>query len=87
MSNKYIELVEKWLADKDSVTPEELEENKAAAQDAYLEGKPTADRTSINITIYASCAADAAAIDDTDGATHWVERCHELKRYHELTGE
>jgi hypothetical protein len=33
--NKHIKLVEKWLSDKDSVTQEELKQNKKDADAAY----------------------------------------------------
>tara|TARA_R110002020_G_scaffold358757_1_gene571364 strand:+ start:690 stop:1079 length:390 start_codon:yes stop_codon:yes gene_type:complete len=37
--NKHIQLVEKWLDDKDSVTQEELEQNKEDARAAYADAR------------------------------------------------
>ena len=45
--NKHIELVKKWLADKDSVSQEELEANSKAAAD---------------VSDYAANAANAADV-------------------------
>tara|TARA_R100000951_G_scaffold90032_1_gene78163 strand:+ start:11590 stop:11805 length:216 start_codon:yes stop_codon:yes gene_type:complete len=70
--NKYIELVKKWLDDKDSVTVKELRKN---AEDAY---HASASAYAYDVAaVYAYDAAYAAAYD----AAYWV------KRYEELTGE
>ena len=76
--NKHIKLVEKWLNDKDSVTQEELEQNK---KDAYY--ADDAAYYAADAAAYAAFAADAAAddADDADDVAFWVEK------YHKLTGE
>ena len=61
--NKHILLVMKWLNDKDSVSQEELEKNKA-----YV-----AADTEANL-IDAYNAADAATAHAAYGATYWVNK-------------
>ena len=68
--NKHIELVKKWLKDRDSVSLEELEANKAAAYDAY-DAYATAAATAYD-------AAYAAAYDHATHAAYWIERYEEL---------
>ena len=72
--NKYIKLVEKWLNDKNSVTQEELEQNKedAAAAAYYATNADAA---------YAYAAAAYATYADAADAAYWV------KEYYRLTGE
>ena len=41
--NKHIQLVEKWLDDKDSVTIEELEQNRKDADAAYADARAASD--------------------------------------------
>jgi hypothetical protein len=64
MTNKHIEVVKKWLVDKESVSHEELRANAKTA--AYT-------------TAYAaySAAAYAAAALDVDAA-YWVKKYEEL---------
>jgi len=68
--NIHIELVKKWLADPTSVTQQELEDNRAAADYAA------------NAAYYAAAdaayAADYAAADAAE-VKHWVKRYEELK--------
>ena len=70
--NKHIELVKKWLNDKDSVTTEELKANSEAAQALAF----AAQATSV-----AYAAADAAGFAlASDRVSHWVERYEELAK-------
>jgi hypothetical protein len=64
--NKHIELVKKWLADKDSVSLEELEANKKAADAAYGACDAAYDD------------ADVSAYTNADVAEYWVNRYEEL---------
>jgi len=72
--NKHILLVMKWLNDKDSVSQEELKENKHGVHAAYATGG-----YAYACTAYAThaCTAYAAAAY----AEYWV------KEYFEETGE
>ncbi len=65
--NIHIELVKKWLADNDSVSQEELKDNRAAADAAYSAAY-AADAA--YYAAYAAYAADAA---------YWVKRYDKLK--------
>jgi len=84
--NKHILLVMKWLDDKDSVSQEELEENKrisvaaywADAADAYA---ACAAADAAYAADYAACAADYAACAAADYAAYWVNK------YFKETGE
>tara|TARA_R110002020_G_scaffold358757_1_gene571363 strand:+ start:458 stop:688 length:231 start_codon:yes stop_codon:yes gene_type:complete len=75
--NKHIKLVEKWLDDKDSVTQEELEQNKEDARAAYT---ATAAADADAYAAAADAAYYAYYADATD-AEFWV------KNYYILTGE
>ncbi len=71
--NKHIELVKKWLKDKDSVSLEKLEANKEAA-DAYYEAAEA-----VYYAAKAAYAATNAAINAADdAAAYWVKRYEEL---------
>tara|TARA_R110002012_G_scaffold214934_2_gene386041 strand:- start:2055 stop:2282 length:228 start_codon:yes stop_codon:yes gene_type:complete len=72
--NKHIQLVEKWLDDKDSVTQEELEQNKKEAYAAYY-------------AAFAANAAYTAYYADTDAAADTADAAYWVKGYHQLTGE
>ena len=63
--NKHVELVKKWLEDKESVSLEELKANKKGAYAAY-----GAAMAAANPAYYA--AADVAA--------YWVKRYEELTK-------
>tara|TARA_R100000951_G_scaffold90032_1_gene78164 strand:+ start:11807 stop:12022 length:216 start_codon:yes stop_codon:yes gene_type:complete len=65
--NKHIELVKKWLDDKDSVTVKELRENTDAAYATYH----TADES---LAYHAAAEAADAAYQ----AAYWVKRYEEL---------
>ena len=71
--NKHIELVKKWLANPESVTSQELKDNRIAAYAAAY-----ADDS------YLAYAADAAAFAahayaSVSFAAYWVKRYEELK--------
>ena len=63
--NKHIKLVKKWLADKDSVSQQELEDNRNAAYAAAADAADAAD--------YAAYAAYYAADDNADNAAYWTD--------------
>ena len=88
--NKHIEVVKKWLADKDSVSKEELKANAVAAYDAYEAAAYDAtyvayaaayDAVAYDAAYVAYAAYDDAAYDATYDAAYWVGR------YEELTNE
>ena len=70
--NKYIEIVEKWLADNSSVTSEELKANLDAAHAA----------SAVSAAAYATAykASYYAHKNDADCAEKW------LNEYKEVTG-
>jgi len=72
--NKHIELVKKWLADPDSVTQEELDDNRDAANSAYAATVYSATVYSAYAAYAANAAADARSAD----AEYWIERYEEL---------
>lgn len=67
--NVHIELVKKWLADNESVSQQELEDNRDAAYAAWAAW-----------AAYAYYAADAAAYYDAADAAYWVERYEALTK-------
>ena len=71
--NEHIELVKKWLADKESVSQEELQSNLDAAKAAY-----TADAGAA--AAYAACAAIDADYGAADNAAHYVKQYEELTK-------
>jgi len=66
--NIHIELVKKWLADPESVSQQELE-NNADAGAAYAAAYADA-----------AYAANAAANANAAYAAYWVKRCEELEK-------
>lgn len=89
MKNKHIELVKKWLADKDSVSPEELEANSNAADNyAYAARAVSDDDTAEADSAYAAYAAADSAYDAAysyspyaaSDAAEWVKRYEELTK-------
>lgn len=72
--NKHIDLVKKWLADKDSVSLEEL---KANADAAYADAAASYAAGYVT-NVDAAYAADAASYAAHDVAYY-------IKRYEELT--
>ena len=66
--NKHIELVKKWLADPDSVSQQELEDNAKAAEAVY------------EIDRVVDYAAEEAADGNNLEVKFWVNRYDELVR-------
>ena len=82
MQNRHIELVEKWLADNDSVSKEELEANRNAAFTVAATAA-AADNAAIAAAAKAFAAAHAfadfaQANADAADAAYWVAKYHEL---------
>jgi hypothetical protein len=83
--NKHIELVKKWLADKDSVSQQKLEDNASDAHAAYYaaEADANAYRPSVANDAYyaayraASSAAYYAYAADVAYVAYWVKRYEE----------
>ena len=72
--NEHVEVVKKWLADKHSVSHEELRANADAAADAAgAAGAAAAYAADAAYAAYA--AADAA---DAADAAYWVKKYEEL---------
>tara|TARA_R110002020_G_scaffold62705_1_gene167486 strand:- start:3 stop:278 length:276 start_codon:yes stop_codon:yes gene_type:complete len=89
--NKHIELVKKWLDDKESVTKEELEANADAASYAAYAASYAADAAA-HAAYHAAFAADAAfaafaAADAAEAAAdgYVSEAKYLINRYEELT--
>ena len=70
--NKHIEVIKKWLNDKDSVTTKELKTNSEAAQALAF----AAQATSI---AYAAPNSEGFELA-TERVAHWVERYEELAK-------
>jgi hypothetical protein len=87
--NKHIELVKKWLDDPTSVTQQELEDNRNAADAANAANAANYDAaTSVPFYAAAYYAAFYASYVDSDyayaddaaaNAVFWVKRYEELK--------
>ena len=74
--NKHIELVKKWLADPESVTQQELDDNLDAADCAYhADFYEAASSAAAYYTYY---AANFAAAYYAAAAAYWVKRYEEL---------
>ena len=78
--NKHIELVKKWLADKDSVSKEELRENADAAYAAYDAAAAQAAYYAAHDAYYAADAAAAAKATyyAAADAEYWVNKYEDL---------
>jgi len=76
--NIHIELVKKWLADPDSVTQEELDYNRDAANSAYAATAYSAYAADFAGAANAAYAANAAADARSADAEYWVKRYEEL---------
>jgi hypothetical protein len=75
--DKQIELVKKWLANKDSVSLEELEANSQAA--ARADATDVYDAAARSVANAATAAAEYAAVyDNAYCASYWVNRYEEL---------
>ena len=92
--NKHIELVKKWLANPESVTRQELKDNRTAyaayaakeASDVAKAYADDADEVAYAVhadyaaaVVYAAYAADAAYAYDAADAAYWVKRYEELR--------
>lgn len=77
--NKHIELVKKWLTDKDSVSQADLKANVKAASNAAYDASNAAKAAADAAYDASNAAYDAA--DATSEAIYWVER------YEEMTNE
>ena len=75
--NKHIELVEKWLADNNSVSLEELKANSAAADAANDAADAAYDAAN-------AVAADDACYADDAVAYYHANAAHYIKLYKEL---
>jgi len=78
MQNKHIEVVKKWLADKTSVSSEELRANARAAADDAAHAAHAAAYAASYAADDAARAAHAAADGAADGAAYWVKRYEEM---------
>ena len=75
--NKHIELVKKWLADKDSVSKEELKANVYTVDVALYAAQAAANAAYYAYAAaYAAHAADYAA--DAADAEYWVNKYEDL---------
>lgn len=81
--NKHIELVKKWLADKDSVSQEELNVNAKAAAELASE----ADEVAAEAAVRAAYAAARAAYPDASSARADWDAAYWVNSYEELTNE
>lgn len=80
--NKHIELVEKWLADNDSVSLDELEANREATHAAAYHAAHAAYGTHAAYAAHAAHAAHAAAYAAHAAA---ADAAYYVKKYKELT--
>ena len=82
MNNKHIELVKKWLADKDSVSHVELVANSRAASYAYDVAAASDAASYASDAVYGAAygAAYDAASDAASDAKYWVKRYEELTK-------
>jgi len=80
--NKHIEVVKKWLADKDSVSLKELEANSNAAKAVYYYTDANDPAYYVACAAaYAACAAEACFVAaHADDAVYWVKRFEELTK-------
>jgi hypothetical protein len=76
--NKHIELVKKWLADPESVTQQELDDNRDAAECAYYAAVFEAAANSAYAAAADATHAVAAAAYAAKAADYWVKRYEEL---------
>ena len=76
MANEHIELVKKWLADKDSVSPAELADNVEATWAAYDNAMAAVDAA------YFAALSVRAAAEGAEGRA-----ALRVKNYEETTNE
>ena len=75
--NKHIELVKKWLANPESVSQEELQDNYNSAQELWGGFYSTEQKKLMGITysdydVRAANAAYAAMTNKRDWANYWI---------------
>ena len=82
--SKHIALVEKWMADNDSVTLQELKDSLSTTYAAADAATTPAD-VKTTVAVYAAVAAARDAkvaanvvADEVDAAARWVKRYEEL---------
>jgi len=73
MSNEHIELVKRWMTDKDSVSPAELVDNEEAAWNAYDNAMAAVDAA-----YFAALSAHAAAEGANSAAALRVKNYEEV---------
>ena len=88
MKDEYIEVVKKWLADHDSVSVEELEQNAENARIAadVNEGTPSA-KASYYVMVASAAAVDCITSDpdDLSEAGYWARgAANAVKKYEEV---
>tara|TARA_R110002153_G_scaffold96181_1_gene230396 strand:- start:78 stop:329 length:252 start_codon:yes stop_codon:yes gene_type:complete len=77
--NKHIELVKKWLANPESVSQKELQDNYNSAQELWEGFYSTEQKNLIGITnsdydVQVSNAAYGAMTDNSDWANYWINQ-------------
>ena len=83
--NKHISLVKRWLADNDSVTLQELKDNRDSA---YADGNVAAETLyAADVAYAASSDAAAAAEAAARAARAAATTAYWFRRYEELTNE
>tara|TARA_R110000823_G_scaffold174262_2_gene306878 strand:+ start:387 stop:626 length:240 start_codon:yes stop_codon:yes gene_type:complete len=78
--NKYIAVVKRWLADADSVTLQELRENRLAASDAAAANAAVAGATAAAIAATAAEVSATVFLEANRDVAHWVKRYEELSK-------
>ena len=85
--NKHIALVKQWLADNNSVTLQELRENRLAASDAAAANAAVAaaaaDADAAAAAAIAATEAEVSAtvfLEANRDVAHWVKRYEELNK-------
>jgi hypothetical protein len=76
--NKHVQLVKKWLEDKDSVSLEELKANKEGAYAA--KGAYAAYYAAFGAAACAYACAAYYDYDAADDAAYWIKRFEELTK-------
>ena len=80
MRNKHIELVKKWLADKDSVSRDELIDELVTNEDAARAALAAANAAAYAANVAYNAAANAANAANAARAAHWVKRYEEVTK-------
>jgi len=82
--NKHIEIVKKWLANPESVSQEELQDNYNSAQELWEGFYATEQKNLMGIThsdydVQVSNAAYAAMTNKRDWANYWINQIEATK--------